>query len=351
MKRNPLGRTGLTVPEICLGTMTFGEQNTEAEGHAQLDYALDHGIDFLDTAELYSIPPKAETQGSTERIIGSWFAARPGVRSKVIVATKVVGRSDSTYYRDDGSPARLNRPQVLEAIDKNLERLRTDYIDLYQVHWPDRATPGFGTNPIVWNDPSRHPDETPILETLEALDEAVRAGKVRHVGLSNESAWGTMTYLKHAEAHGLPRVASLQNAYNLLNRTFEVNLAEVCAREDVGLLAYSALAQGYLTGKYAGGALPQGSRKQLFDRLQRYETPGAAPAMAAYLDLAREAGVTPAQLALGFTASRPFVTSTILGATSVEQLAQDIAAFDTPLPADVLARIEAIHAVHANPCP
>lgn len=350
MRRRPLGRTGLEVPEACLGTMTFGEQTTEAEGHAQLDLALERGVDFLDTAELYAIPPKAETQGATERIIGSWFAARPGARRRVTLATKVVGRTASTYYRDDGSPGCLDRAQVREAVDKSLARLRTDYIDLYQVHWPDRAMPGFGGGATVWKEPEPAP-EVPILETLEALGEAVRAGKVRAVGLSNESAWGAMTYLHHAETAGLPRIASIQNAYSLLNRTFEVNLAEVCAREEVGLLAYSALAQGYLTGKYEGGALPQGSRKRLFNRMQRYETPGAGPAITAYLALAREAGIDPVHLALGFAASRPFVTSTILGATSLDQLSHALDAFDAPLPAEVLARIDAIHALHGNPCP
>jgi aryl-alcohol dehydrogenase-like predicted oxidoreductase len=348
MDLRPLGRTGLSVSAICLGTMTWGEQNSEAEGHAQMDMALDRGVNFFDTAELYPIPPKPETQGRTEAIIGTWFKSR-GTRDRVILATKVCGRSQSTWFRDDGSPCELSRRQIEEAVDKSLKRLQTDYIDLYQLHWPDRPVPQFGSNPTIFR--RVEGPEHPIPEILETLGDLVRAGKIRHVGLSNESPWGTMRFLHAAETRGLPRVASIQNAYSLLNRTFEGGLAEIAIREQVGLLAYSPLAQGYLTGKYAGGALPAGSRKQLFDRLQRYETPGAAPAIEAYLALAREAGLDPAQMALAFVTSRSFVTSNIIGATSLEQLRTALDSTAVAIPPELEAGIDAIHLRHTNPCP
>ena len=345
-----LGRTDVAVSKICLGTMTFGEQNTEAEGHAQLDRAFAAGVNFLDAAELYPIPPRPETQGRTERIIGTWLKAR-GLRDKVIVATKVVGRSEMTHFRKDGAEGRLTARQINEAVDRSLINLQTDYIDLYQVHWPDRNVSGFGSNPTRWADPEPVADETPIEETLAALTALVKAGKVRHLGLSNESPWGTMSYLRAAEMRGLSRVVSIQNAYNLVNRTFESGLAEVALREDVGLLAYSALGQGYLTGKYRDGALPAGSRKALFNRLQRYEKPGGEAAINAYVDLARDAGLDPSQMAIAFALSRSFVTSVIIGATSMAQLDVALGAADLELSADVLARIDELHQLHGNPCP
>ncbi|MBB3770848.1 aryl-alcohol dehydrogenase-like predicted oxidoreductase [Angulomicrobium tetraedrale] len=348
MHYRPLGRTGLEVSAICLGTMTFGQQNTEAEGHAQLDYALDRGINFLDTAELYSIPPKPETQGSTERVIGSWLKAR-GNRDKVILATKVCGLSEMTWFRDDGAPARPTRGQIREAVEKSLRRLQTDYIDLYQLHWPGRPMAEFGSNPTRWK--AAPGEETPISETLDAFAELVREGKVRHVGLSNESAWGTMRYLAEAERTGAPRVASIQNAYHLLNRTFETALAEVSLREQVGLLAYSPLAQGFLTGKYQKGARPPGARSTLFDRGQRYQKPGAEEAIDDYLAIAREAGLDPAQMAIAFCLSRPFMTSVIIGATSMEQLATDIDAIDVAITPEIEAKIDAVHQLRGNPCP
>lgn len=348
MEHRPLGRTGLRVSALCLGTMTWGQQNSEAEGHAQMDYALERGVNFLDTAELYAIPPKPETQGATERIIGSWLKAR-GRRDDVIIATKVVGRSQNTWFRDDGSPAELSRAQIVEAVDKSLARLRTDYIDLYQIHWPDRAVSQFGAVPVIFRQTSG--PEHPIEETLGVLDDLVKAGKIRHVGLSNESPWGVMTFLKHAETKGLARVASIQNAYGLLNRTFEGGLAEIAQREDVGLLAYSALGQGYLTGKYEGGARPPGARRTLFDRMQRYETPGAPAAITAYLALARKWELDPAQMALAFATSRPFTTATIIGATTMAQLKTAIDAADLRISPELEAEIDAIHLRHTNPCP
>ena len=347
MEYRRLGRTDLKVSLICLGTMTWGQQNTEADGHAQMDYALDQGVNFFDTAELYSIPPRAETQGSTERIIGSWFKSR-GARDKVILATKVAGRSENTWFRNDGSPAELSRPQIEEAIDKSLKRLQTDYIDLYQIHWPDRPMP-WGSNPTIYQ--HQEGDSHPIGETVEIMTDLVKAGKIRHFGLSNESAWGTMTFLKHAEAKGMARVQSIQNAYSFLNRTYEVALGEVSLREQVSLLAYSPLAQGYLSGKYLDGARPAGARSTLFNRGQRYENPTAEAAIRKYVALAREFGLDPAQMALAFVNSRSFVTSSIIGATKMEQLRTDIASVEVTITPELEKRINAIHVEHCNPCP
>jgi aryl-alcohol dehydrogenase-like predicted oxidoreductase len=348
MKYQKLGRTDLNVSLICLGTMTWGQQNTEAEGHEQMDYALDQGVNFWDTAELYSIPPMRETQGSTERIIGSWFKSR-GKRDKVILASKVVGRTDNDWFRDGGVPGRLTRAHIAEAVDKSLKRLGTDYIDLYQLHWPDRPI-AWGSNPTVYQHmPSS--DDVPIDETLRGLEAMVKAGKIRHIGLSNESAWGTMTFLKHAEMSGLPRIASVQNAYSLLNRTNETALAEIFMREDVGLLAYSPLAQGFLTGKYLDGARPAGTRTTLFNRSQRYQKPGSEDAVRAYVALAKEMGLDPAQMALAFVNTRPFLGANIIGATSMAQLKTNIASINVAMTPELEERINAIHQVHMNPAP
>jgi len=344
-----LGRTDLKVSAICLGTMTWGQQNTETEGHAQLDKALDHGINFIDTAEMYSIPPKAETQGSTERIIGTWFKAR-GNRDRVILASKVAGRSQSAYLRPDGKGARLDRQNIEYAIDGSLRRLQTDYLDLYQLHWPDRPMDLFGGG-TGFRVPKPHDDEIPMEETLGVLADLVTAGKIRHVGLSNETAWGTMRFVQAAEAGHGPRVVSIQNAYNLTNRTFETGLAEIAMRENVGLLAYSPLGQGYLTGKYQRGARPAGARTTLFERGSRYEKPGVEEAIDAYLALARDIGMDPTVLALAFVTTRPFVTSNIIGATSIAQLDVILASESVVITPEIEARIDAIYQIHGSPAP
>ncbi|MBF0870030.1 aldo/keto reductase [Gluconobacter japonicus] len=348
MKQRELGRTGIKVSEICLGTMTFGQQNTEAEGHAQLDMALESGINFIDTAELYSIPPRAETYGATETIVGSWLKARGG-RDKIILASKVVGRSSSPWFRPGGEEARLTPAQIRYAIEGSLGRLGTDYLDLYQLHWPDRKVGLFGEGGTTFRD-LPDADEVPVDETLGALADLVAEGKIRHVGLSNETAWGVSQFLA-ASKTGLPRVASIQNAYNLINRTFEIGLAEMCLRENVGLLAYSPLAQGYLTGKYLNGARPAGARTTLFNRGQRYEKPGVDVAIEAYHALAQAEGLDPVQLAIAFVTSRPFVTSNIIGATSTEQLKNILGSVDLEITPELEAKINQIHQVHSNPAP
>ncbi len=347
MERRPLGRTGIDVSVCCLGTMTWGEQNTAEEGFAQMDRALEAGVDFFDTAELYAIPPRPETAGRTEEIIGDWFAARKN-RDAVILATKVVGRAPGmTWFRKDGSGARVTPAQISEAVEGSLKRLKTDYIDLYQIHWPDRGVEGFGH--FAYRDYDE--DYVSFEDQLETLARHVDKGDIRHLGLSNETAWGVSRFLAVAEARGWPRMASIQNAYSLLNRTFETNLAEVALREDVGLLAYSPLAQGVLTGKYLDGATPPGSRKALFKRMQRYETPGAEPAIRAYVRIAQEAGLDPAALALAFVASRPFCTSAIIGATTMPQLETALSAFTVGWNPDLEDAVQAVHRACPNPCP
>lgn len=347
MQMRELGRTGIKVSALCLGTMTWGEQNTEADGFAQMDLAVERGINFIDTAEMYAVPPTARTYGTTETIIGRWLRARPGMRQKVVLASKVCGQADWLPHVRDGKP-RLNRAHIARAIDDSLQRLRTDYLDLYQLHWPDRNTNYFGKLGY------RHDSDetsTPITETLEVLGDIVRSGKVRHVGVSNETPWGTMRFVTTAEAAGLPRIVSIQNPYNLLNRTFEIGLAEVAQREHVGLLAYSPLAFGVLSGKYLGGARPDGARISLFKRFSRYTNLQAENATAQYVDLARQHGLDPAQMALQYVTTRPFLTANIIGATSLAQLESNIDSINVKLTDDVLAGIEAIHVAQPNPAP
>ncbi len=344
MKKRKLGKTDLKVSEICLGTMTWGEQNTESEGHQQMDYALDKGINFFDTAEMYAVPPKKETQGSTERIIGSWFKERKS-RDKVILATKVSGRSPLNWLRDGDKTTEQSKEQIFEAVDKSLIRLGVDYIDLYQLHWPDRPMNLFGGS-INYE----HMDEPSIDISiiLDSLNELVKSGKIRYIGLSNETPWGTMKFLHHSEISSTPRVQYIQNAYNLLNRTFEIGGSEVAHRESVGLLAYSPIAQGYLSGKYQNGALPKGSRKELFNRLQRYEGPYAEEAIQAYLDIASKHEIDPTQLANQLLTTRPFVTSNIIGATNMEQLKLAVTSIDINLTKEIEEDIEKAFQRHGN---
>jgi aryl-alcohol dehydrogenase-like predicted oxidoreductase len=350
MQQRRLGHTDLYVSAICLGTMTWGQQNTEEEAHAQLDRAFARGVNFLDTAELYPIPPKPGTQGRTELYIGNWIRACKN-RHRVIVASKVVGRTANDWFRG-GRPSKLVRADIFDAVEKSLKRLQTDYIDLYQIHFPERQIP-WGSNPSrVGNWPAlRDADETPVAETIAVFDELVKVGKIRHFGLSNESSWGVMRFLFESEKGTGPRAASLQNAYSLVNRSFEVNLAEVCDRESVSLLAYSPLAQGYLTGKYDHGARPEGSRSQLFNRGQRYETPNAAETQLDYNELARSFGMEPALFANAFVISRPFMTSNIIGATSLCQLDIALSSADVKWTGEMQQAVDAIHQRTGNPCP
>jgi aryl-alcohol dehydrogenase-like predicted oxidoreductase len=350
MEFRRLGRTDIQVSLICLGTMTWGEQNSEAEAHAQLDYALERGVNFIDAAEMYPVPPKAETQGRTEAYIGSWFKARKN-RDKVVLATKVAGRGggprgDFTWLRDDKQPPNLSRKQIIEAVDKSLKRLNTDYIDLYQTHWPDRLTTNFGRAEYPWNSE----ESIAIAETLAAMAELIKAGKIRSVGVSNETAWGVMRHINAAETDKLlPRIVSIQNPYNLLNRWYETSLSEVTQLEDVGLLAYSPLAMGVLAGKYLDGARPAGARLTLFTRFTRYSNPQVDRAAARYVALARQHGLDPAQMALAFVNTRPFMTANIIGATTLDQLKSDIDSLNLKLSKEVLDGIDAIHRDQPNP--
>ena len=345
MDYRQLGRTDLDVSAICLGTMTWGEQNSESEAFAQIERAKSAGINFIDTAEMYPVPPQKETYASTEKIIGNWFKNN-GDRKDWILASKIAGPGNGIDYIRDGQ-LKFNREHIVAAVDASLNRLQTDYLDLYQLHWPERSTNFFGK--LGYS----HKDETftPLLEVLQVLDDQVKAGKIRHVGLSNETPWGTMKFLQGSEAQGLTRPVSIQNPYNLLNRSFEVGLAEIAIREQCGLLAYSPLAFGMLSGKYANGARPPKGRLSLYSRFTRYFNPESEAACAKYVALAREHGLDPAQMALAFVTSRSFVTSNIIGATTLEQLDSNIASFELELSEEVLAGIDAIHKTQPNPAP
>ncbi|MFW1984571.1 NADP(H)-dependent aldo-keto reductase [Acinetobacter guillouiae] len=349
MKSNRLGHSDLVVPEICLGTMTFGEQNNQNEAFEQLAYALDQNIHFWDTAEMYPVPPKPETQGSTESIIGNWIAQN-GQRDKLIIATKIAGPQQGGSQIRDGH-TKFVEAEISSAIDSSLKRLQTDYIDLYQLHWPQRPVNFFGTLGYSNQLAARTQDITSLAETLEALSKEVKKGRIRHIGLSNETPWGTLKFLHLAEQLGLEKIVSVQNPYSLLNRTYEIGMSEIAQHEGVGLLAYSPLAFGYLTGKYRNGARPEKGRITLFSRFSRYSNPQSDWATEQYAQLAEKHGLSLTQLALAFIKQQFFVSSTIIGATTLDQLKENIQAFDTQLSEEILLEIDAIHQQQPNPAP
>ncbi|NAJ35481.1 NADP(H)-dependent aldo-keto reductase [Escherichia coli] len=346
MQYHRIPHSSLEVSTLGLGTMTFGEQNSEADAHAQLDYAVAQGINLIDVAEMYPVPPRPETQGLTETYVGNWLA-KHGSREKLIIASKVSGpsRNNDKGIRPDQA---LDRKNIREALHDSLKRLQTDYLDLYQVHWPQRPTNCFGKLGYSWTDSA---PAVSLLDTLDALAEYQRAGKIRYIGVSNETAFGVMRYLHLADKHDLPRIVTIQIAYSLLNGSFEVGLAEVSQYEGVELLAYSCLGFGTLTGKYLNGAKPAGARNTLFSRFTRYSGEQTQKAVAAYVDIARRHGLDPAQMALAFVRRQPFVASTLLGATTMEQLKTNVESLHLELSEDVLAEIEAVHQVYTYPAP
>ena len=334
MEYNKLGQTDIEVSRICLGTMTWGEQNTEKEAHEQLDYAIESGINFIDVAEMYPVPPREETYGLTESYIGNWLSKRKD-RDKIILASKVAAKAEWLPYIRGGQ-IKLDKKNIVQALEDSLRRLKTDYIDLYQMHWPDRDTNFFGKL-AYYHAPEK--DGIPIAETLAVLDELVKQGKIRAIGISNETPWGCAEYLRISREKELPRIVSIQNPYNLLNRTFEIGISEFSHREQVGLLAYSPLAFGALSGKYLNNQKPEGARLTLFERFNRYLNPQATNATEAYVNLAKKNDLDPSQMALSYVSSRPFLTSNIIGATSMDQLKMDIESINIELSDDLIKDI------------
>ena len=346
MKYTTLPNTAIKISKICLGTMTWGNQNTEAEGHEQMDYALTQGVNFFDVAELYPVPANAETYGETERIIGAWFK-KTGNRDKIVLASKIAGAGDYTaHVRKDG----FSKRAIEEAIEGSLKRLQTDYIDLYQLHWPERGVNCFGVRDYPYKTATKEAENH--LEILETLQDFIKQGKIKHIGLSNETPWGTMKYLQTAEQHKLPRMVTIQNSYSLIHRSYEYGMSEVSMRENIGLLAYSPLAQGVLSGKYLDGKLPEGARGTIFPRfIARYKNEGSEKAVRRYLEIAQKCNISLSQLALAYINQLPFVTSNIIGATKMEQLKENIDSINIELSDEVLAEIEAVHAQIPNPAP
>jgi aryl-alcohol dehydrogenase-like predicted oxidoreductase len=345
MRYRKLGTTDIDVSVICLGTMTFGQQNTESEGHEQIDYALSKGINFIDTAEMYSVPGRPETQGSTERIIGTWLQ-KTGKRRDIILATKVTGPSPAFKHISDNLG--FSKSRIYDAIEGSFKRLQTDYIDLYQLHWPERKTNFFGQLGYVNHDDQWQDN---FEETIDTLDQLIKDGKIRHWGLSNESAWGVMRSCSIADKNDQKRPLSIQNPYNLLNRSYEVGLSEISFREKISLLAYSPMGFGLLSGKFHKGLDTPNDRINQFKNLVRYNGAKSHEATAKYMQIADDAGITPAQMALSFVSDRPFVTSNIIGATNMSQLRENISSIDIILSTDVLAAIDRIHAEISNPAP
>lgn len=346
MKYTTLPNSNIKVSKICLGTMTWGNQNTQDEGFSQMDYALNQGVNFFDTAELYPVPANAETYAETERIIGNWFK-KTGNRDQVVLASKIAGSGDYTaHVRTNGfSPSALK-----EAVNNSLKRLQTDYIDLYQLHWPERQTNFFGVRDYKHNPDDAWTDN--FKEILETLNGFINEGKIREIGISNEKAWGTMRYLEESKTNSLPRVSTIQNAYSLLNRTFEGDLAELSIRENVGLLAYSPLASGSLSGKYMNGKVPKNSRFDLFPRFSgRYSSPQAIEATKAYFKIAKAHDISLTQMSLAFINQQPFITGNIIGATNLEQLKENIDSINITLSDAIIEQINEVHNTYPNPAP
>ncbi len=346
MKYTTLPNTDIKVSKICLGTMTWGNQNTESDGHEQMDYALEQGVNFFDTAELYAVPATPETYGKTEEIIGTWFK-KTGNRNKIVLASKIAGAGDYTKHIRSGGFTKQN---LIEAVDGSLKRLQTDYIDLYQLHWPSRGVNCFGVRDYPYKTSSKEAENH--LEILETFQEIIKQGKILQVGLSNETPWGTMKYLHTSEQHNLPRMITIQNSYSLIHRGYEVGMSEVSMRENIGLLAYSPLAQGVLSGKYLNGNLPKGARGTLFPRfIERYKGDASIRAVIEYQKIASENGLTLSELSLAYINQLPFVTANIIGATQMEQLKENIGSIHIELSQDTLKKVEKVHAVIPNPAP
>ena len=346
MKYTTLPNTDIKVSKICLGTMTWGNQNTEAEAHEQMDYALEKGVNFFDAAELYPVPANAQTYGDTERIIGSWFQ-KTGNREKVVLASKIAGGGDYTAHIRTGGFIKKN---IADAIENSLKRLQTEYIDLYQLHWPSRGVNCFGVRDYPYKTSTKEAENH--LEIIETLHDLIKQGKIRQFGLSNETPWGTMKYVQTADQHNLSRPVTIQNSYSLIHRGYEIGLSEVSMRENVGLLAYSPLAQGILSGKYLDGNLPEGARGTLFPRfIARYRNEGSEKAVALYLEIANKHGLTLSELSLAFINQLPFVTSNIIGATKMDQLKENINSINIDLSVEILEEINAVHLLIPNPAP
>jgi len=349
MRYRKLGNTNIDVSVICLGTMTFGEQNSQKDGFEQMDYAIDRGVNFIDTAEMYAVPTRAETYGKTEEIVGNWIKSKNN-RDKIILATKIASKSSGlSWVREGGKNLSFNKKNVNAAIEASLKRLKTDYVDLYQLHWPERNVPKFGVMDFEY-DPNDN-EWTTIEEVLENLNQLITQGKVRHIGVSNETPWGLMKFMQVAKEKKLPIMVSIQNVYNLVNRVFDIANSEVSLRENCGLLAYSPLAGGRLSGKYLNDQNPKNSRYTLFASIfQRHRTPRGEVAISKYVNLANKYNIAPSTFANAFVNDRPFVTSNIIGATTMDQLKENIDSIDIKFSDEILREIEDIHLADPNPC-